>query len=224
MAEITPAIEVENFFSMGSEFNMERAETAEAKQFTTRFAANGDYACSAEYDLRKDYTNEWNYCSGSPNIASDLGGLASSFGSVVNEKLPTKLEIVFEAGVGATGTIEGHQHDSNPHASGLTNYSLSGVIPASSGVGVPTLITVAGDVSPVRATITFEIEHVDKPGADGGHFAGQNIRCHCTANIEYEGLVTGVTEGDWLNVLVTTNEENSTTPTSTVSCEQWIDA
>jgi len=132
--------------------------------------------------------------------------------------------VTFEAGIQASVEIEGHQHDDNPHViDTLRQADVSGVIPAASGLGVPDLIVVTGDVSPVSATVSFEMEHVDKTGADGTHFTGQNMRCRVSLSIDYEGHPTGVTAGDWLNIILAKSNPNDDTPTATLTAEQWID-
>jgi len=226
MAEQTPTIAVDNFFGLPATFGVESSEDTEFQQFATRFDANGDYLCSQEYDTGITYNNEAGYCGGaSPDIVTHLGDMLSEFGNVASAKLPTRMEFRFEAGVGAKLTIEGHQHSSNPHlVDTLRTYNCASLIPAASGVGVPLLIVVAGDVSPVSASLTLELEHVDKPGADGTHFAAQNVRCHVTLSVDYEGHPSGVTEANWLNVILAKSRPNDDTPTATLSAEQWIDA
>jgi hypothetical protein len=41
--------------------------------------------------------------------------------------------------------------------------------------------------------------------------------------VDYEGTVTGVTAGSWLNVLYSTANANTDTPTSNVTAEQYVD-
>ena len=100
---------------------------------------------------------------------------------------------------------------------------VAGTIPDSSGLGVPELIAVTGDVSPVEATVTFSIEHMDKVGADGGHFAGQSRTAKCELSVSYEGTVTGTTAGNWVDIKVTTSKENTDTPTSSLTATQYFD-
>ena len=93
-----------------------------------------------------------------------------------------------------------------------------------SGVGVPTLITVAGTVSPVSADLTINANHQDKVGADGAHFWGQNIGpCRVSLSVQYEGQVTSATAGNWLNIKIAKSDDNQDTPTSTVTAEQFVD-
>ncbi|MFH1603965.1 MAG: hypothetical protein ABIH03_08665 [Pseudomonadota bacterium] len=224
MAESAPTITAVDYFAAGAEFHVQNSNTEETKQFVPFIGASGDYACSQEFDDGDAFMSEYRYCNAVPDIDTDLDTLLSTFGAVADAKCPTEIRIHFEAGEAATVTIDGHQHDDNPHVT-LKNFDCSGIIPASSGVGVPTLITVAGTVSPVSADLTINANHVDKIGSDGGHFHGQNIGpCRVSLSVQYEGQVSGTTAGDWLNIIVAKSDDNQDTPTSTVTAEQFVDA
>lgn len=224
MADVVPVIAATNHFSLGATFGTDSAEAPQEQQFDVALGATGNYLCSSSYDLINKYTQSGRYCGGvSPDIVTGLGTLWTAFGAVVNSKVPTSLKIGFEAGKNASYSIEGHQHAVNPHTTGMRVAALGTIIPASSGRGVPTLITVAGTCSPVKADVSIEIEHVDKPGATGDHFGGQHVTCKVTLSVDYEGTVTGVTAGSWLNVLYQTANANTDTPTSAVTAEQYVD-
>jgi len=224
MAESAPTILAVDYFAAGAKFHEKDSNTAETKTFATVIAANGDYACSEEYDEGDTYQSVYDYCAGvAADIDTDLLTLLSTFGAVADAKLPTDINVHFEAGIAATVTIDGHQHDTNPHVTQRAA-DVSGIIPASSGTGVPTLITVTGTVSPVSADITFSLNHADKPGADGTHFWGQNLGpVKCEISVQYEGTVSATTAGNWLNIVIANSAGNQDTPTSTVTAEQYID-
>lgn len=226
MAEVPPVITSVNHFSLDAAFGINADTVTPFQSFATAFDANGDFLCAQEYDPGINYANSAMYCGGAtPDIVTSLGIMLSTFGIVVNSKQPTKLDFTFEAGVQATLDIEGHQHDDNPHVVGtpLNTFDCSSIIPALSGVGVPVLIAVAGDTSPGNATLSMELEHIDKPGADGTHFEGQNMRCHITLSVDYVGQPASVTAGDWLNVILVKSNPNDDTPTASLTAEQWID-
>lgn len=225
MAETVPTIAAQNYFGLAASFGIKTSDTTEFKSFNPVFDANGNYLCSAEYDSGDNFSMEADYCGGgSPDIVTALGTLLTTFGEVATSGVVTKLDVTFAAGIQANVKIEGHQHDTNPHLiSTLRKADVSGVIPASSGLGVPSLITVSGSVSPVNATVSFEMEHVDKPGATGVHFAGQNMRCRVSLSIDYEGVASSPTAGNWLNIIIASTNPNDDTPTSTLTAEQWID-
>ena len=225
MAEITPVIAAENYASLSAAFGIKSSDTTEFKSFNLVFNGSGNYLCSAAYDSGDTFSLEADYCGGgAPDIVTGLGVLLSAFGDVVNVAVWPKIDVTFAAGVQASVKLEGHQHDDMPHVvSTLRTADVSGVIPVASGLGVPGLITVTGDVSPVNATVGFEMEHVDKPGASGVHFAGQNMRCKVSLSIDYEGVVESSTAGDWLNIIFASTNPNDDTPTSSLTAEQYID-
>lgn len=225
MAEIVPTIAATNHFGLAASFGNKSSGTSEFKSFNPVFDANGNYLCSAEWDSGDTFEQDADYCGGgAPDIVTALDSILSAFGDVETAGVVTKCDVTFAAGIQANVKLEGHQHDMNPHIVGtLRTADCSTIIPAGSGLGVPTLITVAGDVSPVNATVSFEMEHVDKPGATGVHFTGQNMRCRVSLSIDYEGVLGAITAGDWLNIIVAKSNPNDDTPTSTLTAEQFID-
>jgi len=227
MAESPPTITAVDYFNAGANFHVQNSNTEETKTFSPVIGAAGDYACSQEFDDGDSYMSEYKYCSDTPDIDTDLSTLITAFGQFKTGTTgsPTEMRIHFEAGEPATVTIDGHQHDANAHANdALDEFDCSSIIPASSGIGVPTLITVTGTVSPVSADVTINANHIDKVGADGTHFHGQNIGpCRVSISVQYEGQVSGTTAGNWLNIIVAKSDDNQDTPTSTVTAEQFVD-
>ena len=225
MAEAPPTITAVDYFASQTGFHAQNSNTEEVKRFARVIAADGDYACSVEVDDGDSFMSEYQYCNGTPDIDTDMAAWVTAFGDVAGSGVPTELRVHFEAGETATVTIDGHQHNDEAHVvSTLAKFDVSGIIPASSGNGVPTLITVAGPVSPVSADLTINANHVDKPGATGVHFWGQNVGpCRVSISVQYEGKVTGTTAGSWLNIVTATSDDNQDTPTSTVTAEQFVD-
>jgi len=225
MPELVPVITATNHFGLAASFGTKTSETSEFQSFNPVFDGDGNYLCSAEWDTGDTFSQEADYCGGaSPDIVTALGTVLTTFGEVETVGPVTKLDVTFAAGIQANAKLEGHQHDTTPHLiSTLRTADVSGIIPASSGLGVPALIVVAGDVSPVNATVSFEMEHVDKPGATGVHFAGQNMRCRVSLSVDYEGQPSGVTAGNWLNIILAKSNPNDDTPTATLTAEQWVD-
>ena len=226
MPEAAPVITVtDHFTSPSAGLHAQSGSTEQTSELAVVVKATGDYACSQQKDDGDTYSNEYKYCGGgSPDIATALGVWLTTFGQVSNAKAMTEMRVHFEAGEAATVSIDGHQHDTNPHTT-QANWSLAGIIPAASGVGVPTLITVAGTVTPVSADLTVTVNHQDKIGATGAHFWGQNVGpCNVALSVQYEGLVTAATAGNWLNIKIASANENSSTPTSSVTAEQFIAA
>lgn len=229
MAEAPPTILAVDYFGAGAEFHEQSSNTEEVKQFVMIPAANGNYACSSEFDNGDTFMSEYRYCSdAAPDIDTDLSTLITSFGDVHASAsgVQATMRVHFEAGEAATVTIDGHQHDgAQAHVTGtLSLFDCSGIIPGSSGTGVPTLITVAGTSSPVSADLEINANHIDKVGADGVHWHGQNVGpCRVSITVNYEGTVTGVTPGSWLNIIGANSDDSQDTPTSVVTAEQFVD-
>jgi hypothetical protein len=225
MPETVPVIAGTNHFSLGATFGTSSTSATESQEENVVQSSTGNYLCSSYWDKITAYTQEAGYCGGaSPDIVDDLSTLLTTFGAVVNSKVPTSLRVHFEAAKAATVSIDGHQHAVNPHTTGMREADVSAIIPAGSGYGVPDLITVAGTVSAMAADVTFELTHIDKPGADGDHFGGQHTMCKVTLSVEYEGTVGAATAGDWLNILTVKSDGNADTPTSSLTAEQYIDS
>lgn len=218
-----PTILAVDYFAADATLHPQNSNTEQTGEISVVTGAEGSFACSAEKDKGDTYSSEYKYCGGvSPDLDTALGTLLSTFGAVADSKAPTSIRVHFEAGEAASVTIDGHQHDDNPHAT-LDSFDCSGIIPASSGVGVPTLITVAGTVSPVSADLEFTLNHIDKIGADGTHFHGQNTGpCMVKLTVNYEGQVSGATAGNWLNILIGKGDGNENTPTSSLTAEQYF--
>ena len=217
-----PTITAVDYFAAGANFHEQNSNTEETKNFAVVVGAVGDYACSQEFNDGDAYMSEYKYCNAIPSIDADLSTLISTFGEVVDAKVPTELRIHFEAGESATVTIDGHQHDDAPHTA-QDNFDCSGIIPEASGIGVPTLITVTGTASPVSADLTINANHVDKIGATGAHFHGQNVGpCKVSLSVQYEGQISAATAGNWLNIVITKSDDNQDTPTSSLTAEQYV--
>ena len=227
MAESPPTIAANDYFAATAKFHAQTSSTSETKQQALVIDAEGDYACSEEFNTGDEFMSEYKYCKGeTADIDGDATVWMTTFGEVLGSGVMTEMRIHFEAGEPATVTIDGHQHDgAQAHVvSNLDVFDVSGIIPASSGVGVPTLITVVGTVSPVSADITFNANHVDKVGADGVHWHGQNVGpCKVSISVNYEGTLTSATAGDWLNIVIAKSGDNQDTPTSSLTAEQYVD-
>ena len=229
MAEAPPTILAVDYFGAGATLVEQNSNTEEVKQFIMIPAANGNYSCSSEIDEGDTFMSEYRYCGGaSPDIDTALGALITSFGDVhaAASGVQETMRVHFEAGEPATVTIDGHQHDgTQTHViATLSLFDCSGIIPASSGKGVPELIAVTGVSSPVSADLEINANHQDKIGADGTHWHGQNVGpCRVSITVNYEGTVTAATAGSWLNIKVANSGDNQDTPTSTVTAEQFVD-
>jgi hypothetical protein len=105
----------------------------------------------------------------------------------------------------------------------LATANVSGLIPASSGVGVPSLITVAGSVQPVSATLGFSYTHHDGPTGTGDHGTTGQHTFRVDLSIEYEGHPSGVTAGNWLDIRLEKTKTNDGLPVCTLTAHQYVD-
>ena len=193
--------EASDLFAAGANFHEQESSSIDMDDRSFMLDKSGNVECETMVNGRVEYSNRFAYCSGTPNIATDLGTLLTQFGNVADSKAVTTMSISFRAGAYAEVTIDGHQHDANAHSAGIgEGYAdVSAAIPASAGFGVPTLTgqTIGTDASPVSLTITFNMNHIDKIGADGTHFTGKNLTCTAELSEEFEGTPSGAEATDW---------------------------
>jgi hypothetical protein len=182
----------------------------------------------------KTFSNRYVYVGAT--LRTSLGATATAFGSVVGTgaaaKIVTGLSISFpDGGAHAELTITGHSHTTNNH-SATTNpprtFSIAALIPLAAGLGVPNILggtVVNTSCSPVSGGIDFSINHVDKPGATGSHFTGENISCRAEASLDFEG-VCGAAAGvnaAWAQPLRKLNDQNEDLDTSALTAHADVD-
>jgi len=228
MPETVPTILAVDYFAAPAGFYAQDSDTQEVNTINHVMGPSGNYVCSVEVDDGDTFRSRYEYCNASTiDLDTDLGVWATAFGDMYGSGVMDTMTITFEPGKKAVVEINGHQHNDNPHLlAGLRSADVSGIIPASSGSGVPALITVStANTSAIAATLTFESGHVDKPGADGKHFYGQNITCRVSLSVSYEGTIAtaGITAGNWLNIVIAKSGRGSDKPTSALTAEQFIE-
>jgi len=200
-----------NLFGLGANFHAQSSESPHNRDMANMLDASGNNECETGINNRTEYSNSFAYCNGTPDIKTDLGTIASKFGAVTDSKAPTDMTINFAAGEYATLDISGHNHDNNPHTWTTDNYSdMSTAIPAGAGFGCPDFgLTLGTDATPISATLTFSLNHIDEQDADGEHWVGKNTTPRCELSLETLGLPTSQTvaaiEGDLTGWTVDTN-------------------
>lgn len=178
-----------------------------------------------------DFTQRYGY--NGNTLRTSLGAVLTAFGSVMNGKQITGLEIDFPDGGSHTMlTVTCHNHDTNTHSS-TTNpprtFNIASLIPTAAGLGVPAIFgstIVNSDCSPVRGTINAQIRHEDKMGASGAQFHGENISCRVDASLDFEGVPTepnGTNVTAWEKPELLTNDDNEDTDSATVTAHQDVD-
>lgn len=215
MADATIDLQASNLFSLGAEFKTQSSGTNTATTNVLVQDETGNVSCETNIQDIINYSQSAQYCaSGTADFVGDLGTFLTQFGNVQNSKVVTGLTINMTAGEYCSIDIEGHNHI-NAHTAGLDlGYAdVSDFLPHEltesfyqwDGFGVPDfrIVTTSGGASPVSATVTFAMNHVDQIDEEGQHLVGKNITPRCELSMEFSGIIdntdlSGVTsiEGD----------------------------
>ena len=218
-------------FTTTAGFYPQDSGTERTMRESIALGADGDRGCSHVYDKGHEYSNRYKYCGTA--LTTALGAAATAFGKVDSGKVWTEMDIEFsaEGDREAVITLRGHDHDTNMHSS-TTNpphtFDVSGLIPAGAGRGVPNLLggtIVNTSCSPISGRLSFSMNHIDKVGADGAHFTGDQITCRVEASLDFEGVCGtegGVTAG-WLQAQQSTSDANEDLDSSSMTAHQYVD-
>lgn len=185
-----------DLFALASEFSEQSSSSIISSERSNIMDPSGNIECETITNEKTDYQNSYAYCNATPDIATDLSAALTEFGNVVSSKIVTELSITFEAGKYATVEIAGHNHTANAHAAGISiGYAdVSAAVPAAAGFGVPTFgVTVGSNATPIRASIRFSMNHIDKADTAGGHWVGKNTTPTAELSMEFEGMPTSQT-------------------------------
>jgi len=221
-----------NLFSLGDNFHAQSSDSPHQRDASNMLDAAGNNQCETMINNRTEYTNNFAYCNATPDIKTDLGTVLTAFGTVADSKLPTALNINFAAGQYATVDITGHNHDSNPHTLALSGVAdVSAAVPASAGFGVPDFgITLGDNSTPISASISISLNHIDENDADGEHWSGTNTTFKVDMSIELLGLPTSLTvaalESDMTGWTVDSNggsDNNQSLDHFTITAHRYFD-
>lgn len=223
MADKSVDLGASSMFGLAAAFLPQSTTNTDTKDTEVVMDASGDVDCEAEFNNRNEYKAEFKYCNANPDIKTDLGTMATKFGAVADSKVPTEISITFESGKYAGISVSGHNHDSNAHAgTDMRTCDFSSIIPASSGLDVPALLTDTGaNSTPVRAVLTVSLNHVDANGADGEHWVGQNITFKAELQIDYIGTPTLNTTG-WVVDSIDTADSNQEHDTYSIKLHKYL--
>lgn len=188
----TPTILGTDLFSLGGNFHVQSSSSNHLDDASNILDASGNVQCETMIYGRTEYSVEYRYCNGTPDIATDLGSFLTTFGKVANSIVPTGMTITFQPGEYATVSIQGVQYDENAiGALDIAGSNVAAAVPASAGFGVPTLTGVTlGDAEKAGLTLTFSCNHVSRPGGDGNHFISRSITYRAEGTAEYVGIPT----------------------------------
>lgn len=194
-----------DIFGLGTGFNTQSSTTDTGEQNVPTNDSSGNVACQRNITQQTDYTQTATYCEDTPNFMTAIGTFLTKFGDVQNDKLVTSLTINMTSGEYVSIDIAGHNHEVNPHVSGLgVGYAdVSDFLPHETGesfmnwdgFGVPDFgVTLGTAATPSSATVTFSFGgHPEKNDPDGDHFVGKNITPRCELSMDFEGIPTSNT-------------------------------
>jgi len=196
MADKSVDIGGSDLFSLGTtQFNVQTSSSPHARDAANMLDAAGNNECETMINNMTNYSANYAYCNATADIKSDLGTLLTAFGTVLDGKLPTALNIQFAFGEYATLDYTGHNHDDNEHTLAVCGVAdVSAAVPALAGFGVPDFgLTVGDNSTPTSASISFSYNHIDAPGTDGEHWAGTNTTFRAELSLELLGIPTSIT-------------------------------
>jgi hypothetical protein len=187
-------------FGLGANFHEQNSSSMLRYDSAHMLDAAGNVQCeTGSLNGITDSEAEYDYCNATPAIGTDLGEVLTAFAQVAETKVMTEMTITFQAGQYAKVSCKGHQHSgANAHTT-TDAVDFSAAVPASAGFGVPTWtgMTVGANATPVSATLTLSVEHVDRTGADGNHFTGKNLTPRAELVLEFIGTPTTVALTNW---------------------------
>lgn len=199
MADAAITLQASNLFSLHANFKTSASGTGDTTTNVLVMDESGNVACEQNIADITNYTQSAGYC-GSDFVA-DFGTFLTTFGEVQNSKAVTGITINMTAGEYCTVDIEGHNHANNAHTS-LSYADVSDFLPhevaeafnAWDGFGVPDFgIVVGAAASPISATVTFNMNHVDQVDESGDHLVGTNITPRCELSMDFSGIPTSQT-------------------------------
>ena len=205
MADATIDLQASNLFSLHSNFKTSSSGTSVQSNNVTVMDESGNVSCETNIFDITNYTQSAGYCG--TDFLTDLGTFATQFGTVQGSKIVTGVSISMSAGEYCTIDVEGHNHDENAHAAGLSiGYAdVSDFLPHEvgeafagwNGFGVPDFgITLGDNASPISATVSFAINHVDQIDEAGDHLVGKNITPRCELSMDFSGIPTSLSGAD----------------------------
>jgi hypothetical protein len=224
----TVGFQASDLFAAPAEFHAQTSSSPTNETIATMVDDLGNQQCSkGGLDTTTEYSNDFAYCNATPDIATDMNTLLTTFGDVFDSKKVVGMSINFAAGEYATLNITGHQHAENPHISAIDEgyADASAAVPSGAGFGVPTWTgqTDGADASPVSATLTFSFTHTDRVGADGDHFVGKNTLCRVELTVEWVGVPTTATATGWETMSEGGNDSNQDFDGYTYTAERYFD-
>jgi len=193
MADATVGWEPSDLFGVNADFNEQSSSSITTHESAMARDKDGNVECEASgLNTTTEHQVSYHYCATSPDILAAFGAFLTAFGQIESSKVITQITVNFSAGEYATVDITGHNHAENAHTSQDSADMTSGsgdLIPSSAGFGVPTWagMTLGANSTPVTATLTCTIEHLDRIDEAGNHFVGRNLTPKAELTLEFIG-------------------------------------
>jgi hypothetical protein len=194
MAEIL-AVE---YFGVTAPWQLQSTSLTASKDNAVVLKPDGDFACEEGTNELTDVSSEYTLCiTGSEDYPSLLDTFGEDIVLEGGDKLvPTGGSINFNAGQHPTMSLNGRIYGTNVVAT-MNNYDIASVLPTLQ-FGSPTIMTGDDIVAPNTLSISFSVNHVVAPGADGNPIIVQNITARVEASEsgigEAEAFAAGWTE------------------------------
>jgi hypothetical protein len=221
MADAVVDIQATNLHALGANFKTSSSGTTIETTNVTVMDEVGNVVCEENIEDITNYTQDAGYCG--VDFMGDFVDTSAApvpflenIGCTFDSKLVTGITVSMTAGEPCTISISSHNHDNNEHDGGATPtgatradalalgiYDGSDFMPHGAakafedwnGRGVPDFGVVTGtDSSPISATVTFSINHVDQVGEAGKHLVGKSITPRCELSMEFSGTPTSNTK------------------------------
>jgi hypothetical protein len=200
MADFPITLQASDRLSFGSlKFQTQNSTLTYEVRSTQVMDADGNVSCETNTDDIALVTQEVKYCG--TNLVSDLGTFLTKFGDLQGGACLTELVINMTASDYCTISATAHNHDVNPHATGLPlGYGDMSVFMPSGigdmfenwdGFGVPFTALDLGSpqtATPESATYSFTSNHIDEYDENGDHFTGKNITLRHDLSIDFVGI------------------------------------
>lgn len=148
----------------------------------------GDEAASKLYDTMFEYSQTFKNASATTpgTVPATIGAL---LGSGSNTVLLTSIEIRTQATDFPTIALAGHQHGTHPHANDRRQAAHG--IALSVAFGAQNFLGDNSGLELQSSTCRIVVDHVDEPGQNGAHAAGQNYNGRIELTQEYLGGENG---------------------------------
>jgi hypothetical protein len=224
MADKAVSMQASDLFALGANFKEQSSTSTPMADHTQVRDENGNSAggcLSGEMNNRTEYTGVYLYCG--TDLKTDLGTLLTTFGQVSDSKAVTEISVNFTQDQKPEVTINGHNHDDNPHTS-LTNFDVAASMPAGiGGVGVPDWWTNSdANSNPTRGNVRYSLTHTDRQGKDNQHWVGDSRDARVDASFDYIGTPTLTLTG-WETDSKAAADSNSEFDTFTQNAHRFYD-